>query len=73
MKIEKLYISNGIFNPIEVIFDKNTLITSDANARGKTTLLRFLLHSLGYKIPSTKKVNMMERFTEVYVRNSKKY
>ena len=35
--------------------DKVNLIFSKKNSRGKTTLLRFLLYSLGYNIPNTKK------------------
>ena len=37
----------------------------------KTTLVRFLLHSLGYKIPSTKKVNLMEHETILQFKNDK--
>ena len=32
------------------------LIHSKKNSCGKTTLLRFMLYSLGYNIPSTKKI-----------------
>lgn len=71
MRINKLSISRGFFSPLEIDFDKNTVITSDANATGKTTLLRFILHALGYKIPSTKKVNMKEHITIIEVVNRK--
>lgn len=71
MRINKLSISRGFFSPLEIDFDKNTVITSDANATGKTTLLRFILHALGYKIPSTKKVNMKEHITIIVVVNRK--
>ena len=71
MRINKLSISRGFFSPLEIDFDKNTVITSDANATGKTTLLRFILHALGYKIPSTKKINMKEHITIIEVVNKK--
>lgn len=32
------------------------LVFSKANSKGKTTLLRFMLYSLGYNIPSTRKI-----------------
>ena len=32
------------------------LIHSEKNSRGKTTLLRFMLYSLGYNIPNTRKI-----------------
>jgi hypothetical protein len=71
MKINKLSISRGFFSPLEITFEKNTVITSDTNAKGKTTLLRFLLHAMGYKIPSTKKVDMKGHQTILEVANSK--
>ncbi len=36
--------------------DKNNLVHSIANSKGKTTLLRLLLYSVGYNIPSTKNI-----------------
>lgn len=44
---------NGITRIIE-FSDKNNLIFSQANSKGKTTLLRILLYSIGYNIPNTK-------------------
>lgn len=32
------------------------LVFSKGNSKGKTTLLRFMLYSLGYNIPSTRKI-----------------
>lgn len=34
-------------------FEKNTMIYSISNSKGKTTLVRFVLYSLGYQIPAT--------------------
>jgi hypothetical protein len=67
MKINKLIIKNGIFEPTTIIFEKHTLITSDKNSRGKTSLIRYILFSLGYKIPSTKRLRMEENGTTVYL------
>lgn len=50
MKINKLVIDNKEFD----FRSKNTLIYSKKNSVGKTTLIRLLLYSLGYKIPATK-------------------
>lgn len=44
---------NGITRFIE-FSGKNNLIFSQANSKGKTTLLRILLYSIGYNIPNTK-------------------
>ena len=71
MKINKLSISRGVFSPLEIVFNKNMVISSDSNAKGKTTLLRFLLHALGYKIPSTKQIDMRQHTTIIEVENSK--
>ena len=37
--------------------DGANLIFSKKNSCGKTTLLRFMLYSLGYNIPNTRKIN----------------
>lgn len=34
-------------------FEKNTMIHSIHNSKGKTTLIRFVLYALGYQIPAT--------------------
>lgn len=59
MKIKSLKIVSGFVSSTLIEFDdKWNLIWSKGNSQGKTTLLRFLLFSFGYKIPSTKKVDM---------------
>lgn len=57
----------------ELLFDKSNLIYSNKNSVGKTTLIRFLLFALGFKIPSTKFVNMMlyETDLEVIIKEKK--
>ncbi|MCL2113975.1 MAG: hypothetical protein FWH31_08450 [Streptococcaceae bacterium] len=52
----------------EKIFDlshNTTLIFSTDNSVGKSTLLRMLLYSLGYNIPSTQKVRFNKLYTEM--------
>lgn len=56
-------------------FNKNTMIYSSENSKGKTTLIRFLLYSLGYPIPATEGVGDFGKFEfELNLENmSKKY
>lgn len=51
--------------------DGVNLIYSRENSRGKTTLLRFMLYSLGYSIPNTRKIKFdrCEVVTQVLVDN----
>lgn len=63
MKLKKLEIrerglkfDNSI--NISINIEEKHLFYSDKNSKGKTSLIRFLIHSLGFKIPSTKKVDM---------------
>ena len=44
--------------------DSANLVHSVENSKGKTTLLRFLLYSIGYAIPSTKNIRFEECITE---------
>ncbi|MBB1078777.1 hypothetical protein H5S09_06915 [Limosilactobacillus sp. STM2_1] len=50
MKIKELEINGKKFN----FENENTFIFSHKNSTGKTTLLRCLLYSFGYNVPSTK-------------------
>lgn len=43
----------GITRRIE-LSEKNNLVHSNSNSKGKTTLLRIILYSIGYNIPDTK-------------------
>lgn len=52
-------------------FDNLTLITSSANSAGKTTFLRFLLHSLGYRVPAMKDVDYSKIETTLVIEESK--
>lgn len=59
MKIFILKISRGFLTK-EFEFDQTTLIHSNKNSVGKTTLLRMLLHSMGYTIPQTKGIRFSD-------------
>ena len=54
MRIEYLFIRQGIIEKRFDFSNRNTLIFSKKNSSGKTTLLRAILYSLGFKIPGTK-------------------
>ena len=58
MVINRLTVSlrDSLLFPESFVFDfkQKNLITSSKNSLGKTTLIRFLLNSIGFKIPSTK-------------------
>lgn len=70
MKIKSLTILQGILEETIVEFnDSWNLVWSKRNSQGKTTLIRFILYSLGYKIPSTKKVDMNEYITILSINN----
>lgn len=55
MIIESLKVSLGMEEKEFLFSHGNTIIHSLENSRGKTTLLRLLLYSLGYNIPGTRK------------------
>ena len=53
-------------------FASKSLIYSKDNSKGKTTLLRFILYALGYKIPATEGIGDFERFNfEIKIINEK--
>lgn len=59
--------------------DGVNLITSKKNSQGKTTLLRFILHGLGYAVPATKGIHSFDNYrtsvdiTESHVSNIKRF
>lgn len=56
MIIKSIYLKEGMFER-KVEFDRSvTMIHSQNNSCGKTTLLRFVLYGMGYNIPNTKGV-----------------
>lgn len=54
MIIEKVAIRRGLFEKVFPFSNRNNLIHSQVNSVGKTTLMRVILYSLGYSVPSTK-------------------
>lgn len=56
MKFKNIHIKEGYFERNVVFSESNNLIHSEINSTGKTTLLRFLLYSIGYNIPNTKNI-----------------
>lgn len=56
MIIKSILIKEGLFCRFIEFSDNANLIHSKQNSKGKTTLLRFLLYSLGYNIPNTRKI-----------------
>lgn len=54
MIIEKVTIRQGLFEKVFPFSNKNNLIHSHINSVGKTTLMRVILYSIGYSVPSTK-------------------
>lgn len=56
MIIKSIHIKENLDERLIKFSANNNLIFSDSNSRGKTTLLRILLYSLGFSIPNTKKI-----------------
>lgn len=71
MKILNFKISIGMLSK-EFIFGQKTLIFSTDNSVGKTSLLRMLLFSLGYPIPSTRGLNFGEYNYETKIETDSK-
>lgn len=75
MKINYLRVKD--FNELEYMyqFKDKTMIYSEENSKGKTTLIRFILYSLGYQIPATEgigdfdkmefELNVINKFKEI--------
>ena len=56
MIFRSIHIKEGLSERTIDFSDGVNLIHSVKNSRGKTTLVRFLLYSLGYNIPNTRKI-----------------
>lgn len=56
MRFVSIKIKEGIFEKTFDFSESVNLIHSKVNTRGKTTLLRFMLYSIGYPIPNTKNI-----------------
>ncbi|WP_312642624.1 ATP-binding protein [Hydrogenoanaerobacterium sp.] len=67
MIFHSLKITEGLFERYIDLSDKSNLIYSKKNSTGKTTLMRFLLYSLGYPVPSTKNIRFEKCVTETTI------
>lgn len=56
MIIQSIRIKEGFAERTFNFTDGVNLVFSKENSKGKTTLLRFLLYSLGYNVPNTRKI-----------------
>ena len=70
MNIKTLKLREGMFKKnFDFNFNK-ILIYSDKNSKGKTTLLRFILYSIGYNIPATQKIDFNDFETTIELINN---
>lgn len=69
MKIKSLHIKEGLSEREFTFGDGVNLIHSSKNTVGKTTLLRLLLYSLGFAIPSTKKMHFDKCYVKSVIEN----
>lgn len=67
MIIRSIKIVEGLYSRTIEFDAYANLIYSSSNSQGKTTLIRFLLHSLGYSIPNTKNIKFERCIVEVIV------
>ena len=66
MNFKSLEIING-YETKKFKFGKKTEIYSNINSVGKSTLLRLLFYSMGYSIPSTKKIRFSKLQTKLLI------
>ena len=70
MKLKKFEVGEIGFGEdvlISLLIEDRHIFYSEKNSKGKTTLIRFLIFSLGFNIPSTKKVDMKKYVTHLTV------
>lgn len=67
MKFEYIKLVEGMFQRTIEFSENNNLIFSNENSQGKTTLLRLMMYSLGYKIPNTKSIKFADCYVEAGV------
>ena len=71
MIFKSIKITEGLFSRYIEFTDNANLVYSQKNSKGKTTLLRFLLYSLGYSIPNTRKIKFERCEVETVVFSEK--
>lgn len=67
MKFDYIKIVEGMYQRKIDFTEKNNLIFSAENSQGKTTLLRLMMHSLGYRIPNTKSIKFDNCYVEARI------
>ncbi len=67
MKFDYIKIIEGMYQRKFDFSEKNNLIFSEENSQGKTTLLRLMMHSLGYRIPNTKSIKFDNCYVEAKI------
>lgn len=70
MKLKKFEVGEIGFGEdvlISLLIEDRHIFYSEKNSKGKTTLIRFLIFSLGFNIPSTKKVDMKKYVTHLTI------
>ena len=67
MRFITIFIRQGFFYTEKFLKNGFNLIFSEKNGKGKTTLLRCLLYSLGYNIPGTKNFDMNSTSTSLLI------
>lgn len=74
MIFQSIRIKEGFLERTIDFADGVNLIFSNGNSKGKTTLLRFMLYSIGYNIPNTRKIKFdrCEVVSTILVDNSGK-
>lgn len=73
LKITKLFISENISKK-SIKFNKKNIIFSSNNSVGKTSLIRMILYSAGYDVPSTKGFNFKKmNFQSEWIISGKVY
>jgi len=71
MIIKQLELQDGLYKKTIVFDNKVNLIYSSNNSSGKTTLIRCILYSMCYMIPSTKGINFDEMSFNLKIQNAK--
>ncbi len=72
MRFKSIHIKEGYFERYIVFSENNNLIFSEKNSTGKTTLLRFLLYSIGYSIPNTKNIKFENCIVTTHIKENGK-
>ena len=67
MRFQSIRIKEGLLERTINFSDGANLIHSTKNSCGKTTLLRLLLYSIGYNIPSTKRMRFDQCEVETHL------